>query len=124
MPWRNCESDWSYWKDFELLPGADGVRTSLAPPTYYDSDAIVARLARSQASKGPMVEAQGPRLFAHAPAVPSITLPHARSLRVRYGISDGAWTGGRHTSGVCFRALGGAAGAAPQLLHERCMTPV
>jgi len=101
-------------------------RESLAPTLvrYFDRRETVVQFARSVAGKGQNVEARGAMLFAHAPATPEITLTGKATVRARYGIAEGAWTGDGRTDGVCFRMRMVADDGRSTTLHERCLTPL
>jgi hypothetical protein len=82
-------------------------------------------LAASSATVKPPYVSLGPeQLFAHAPAKLSIPAPGSGSLRVGFGIRDGAWRGSGRTDGVCFRVSAGASAESTSALFERCLRPL
>jgi hypothetical protein len=106
------------------MPAGDRDAAPASLIRYFDRRATVTQLARSVAGTGQNVEARGSVLFAHAPATPGIMATGGTTVRSRYGILEGAWTGNARTDGVCFRIRAIGADGQSGKLHERCLTPL
>jgi hypothetical protein len=70
-----------------------------------------------------VLEKRADHIFAHAPCTLSLMPPvHRPQLDLSFGMEDGSWNDGGHTSGACF--IVAAEGQTAQPLFKRCLDPV